>query len=261
MTQHGAPASFPLPMTTTPRASPHIARSPELVAHRGAPRQRTENTLAAFSLAIEQGADAIELDVHATADGVVVVHHDVDIPARGVRGAGRRAIAAMRWDELQVVELARGERIPALRDVLALAAGRARVYVEIKGASIERAVVDVIRESSAECAIHSFDHGAIAAVRAIASDLPRGLLLDENDPLARDVGALISKYGARDLWPHIHLVDERLVGEAQRAGARVIAWTVNDAASAIRLAALGVEALCTDDVPLIGAAVGDDNAR
>jgi glycerophosphoryl diester phosphodiesterase len=221
---------------------------------------RTENTLPAFALAIEQGANAIELDVHATADGVVVVHHDADVPTGAARGATRQAIAGMRWDQLRDVELKHGERIPPLRDVLALAAGRARVYVEIKGTSIERAVVDVIRESSADCAVHSFDHAAIAAARALASDLPCGLLLDKNDPRADEIGALVTKYGARDLWPHVSLVDESLVNDAHRAGARIVVWTVNDVSSARRLAALGVDALCTDDVPLISAAVGNDNA-
>ena len=167
-------------------------RSPELVAHRGASRLRTENTIPAFVLAIEQGADAIELDVHATADGVVVVHHDADVPAHPARGAKRLAIARTPWDELREVNLKQGERIPPLRDVLALAARQVRVYVEIKGASIERAVVDVIRESSADCAVHSFDHAAITAMRSLASDLPRGLLLDKNDPRAHDVGALVA---------------------------------------------------------------------
>ena len=261
MTPYGDPASFPLPMAATSRPSPNGTHSPELVAHRGAPRLRTENTLAAFELAIEQGADAIELDVHATADGVVVVHHDADVPERATRGAKRQVIAATSWGKLlRDVELKQGEHIPALRDVLALASGRVRVYVEIKGASIERAVVDVIRDSSADCAVHSFDHAAIAAVRALASDVPRGLLLDRNDPRTREVGALVERYGARDLWPHTSLVDERLVDDAHRAGARIVTWTVNDASSARRLASLGVDALCTDDVPLIGAAIGNDDA-
>jgi glycerophosphoryl diester phosphodiesterase len=108
--------------------------------------------------------------------------------------------------------------------------------------------------------VHSFDHAAIAAVRSLASDLPRGLLLDKNDPRTHDIGALVTKYGARDLWPHTSLVDERLVNDAHRAGARIVAWTVNHVSSARRLASLGVDALCTDDVPRIGAAVGNDHA-
>ena len=231
-----------------------------MVAHRGAPRQRTENTLPAFALALDQGADAIELDVHATADRVVVVHHDADIAAREVRGRRQRAIAGMHWDEVQALELPQGTHVPALRDVLALAAGRARVYVEIKGAGIERAVVDVIKDSAADCAVHSFDHATIDVVRALAPELPRGLLLDDGDPLARDVGALIARYGARDLWPHRALVDRRLVDDAHNAGARIVVWTVNDAKLARKLASLRVDALCTDDLPLIGAALGSDGA-
>lgn len=223
----------------------------ETVAHRGANRLRTENTLAAFAVALDQGADAIELDVHATADGVVIVHHDPDIVDMAAASRRRRRLADMTWDLVQRVKLSGGESVPRLADVLTLAAGRARVYVEIKGRNIEQAVVQTIRASGAECAVHSFDHGAIGRVRELASELPRGLLLDEGDPQARDVARLIDRYGARDLWPHRSLVNEALVSAAHRAGARVVVWTVNDVAQARALVALDVDALCTDDVPLI----------
>ena len=59
-----------------------LSRSPELIGHRGAPRERPENTIASFLRALDLGADAIELDVHATRDGVVVVHHDFVGPGR-----------------------------------------------------------------------------------------------------------------------------------------------------------------------------------
>lgn len=233
-------------MPSIPDARPR-RRAPELVAHRGAKRERPENTLAAFARAIELGADALELDVHATRDGVVVVHHDPAPAAAGARGEPPRPIAECTARELAAFRVG-GEHIPALADVLALAAGRVTVYVEIKGAGIERAVVDVVRASRVTCAIHSFDHEAIGRVRALAPEIPRGLLFEHR---GADMLAALGEYDARDLWPRVPLVDASLVEGAHRMGRRVVVWTVNRAEDATRLAALGVDALCGDDVPLL----------
>ena len=226
---------------------------PELVAHRGASRARTENTLAAFAVALDQRADAIELDVHATADGVVVVHHDpVPIAFHHDGRPERRPIAKLRYVELSTLRI-HGEAIPTLRDTLALVGNHAVVYVEIKGAGIEQRVVDVVRAGGARCAIHSFDHAAIALVRELAPEIPRGLLFEGGRVEA--LIATMRAHEARDLWPEARMIDRELVEAAHREGMRVIAWTVDDPALALRLTALGVDALCTDDVPLIGGAV------
>src|SRR4051794_8964248 len=104
----------------------------ERIAHRGAKREFHENTVPAFQRAYELGADAVELDVHATADGVVVVHHD---PA--VRSGVRKVeIARTDWAELSALVLAGGTRMPRLTDVLAITPPGRTVYVEIKGAGI-----------------------------------------------------------------------------------------------------------------------------
>ena len=235
------------------RSARSTAPAPQLVAHRGASRRRPENTLGAFAVALDLRADAIELDVHATADGVVVVHHD-PVP-HGYYPDGRRErrpIAELRYVELSTLRIA-GESIPTLRDVLALVGQRAVVYVEIKGAAIEQAVVEVVRASSARCAIHSFDHAAIERVRTLAPEIPRGLLFDNGD--ADAMLAEMARHDARDLWPEASLISATLVAAAHDAGARVIAWTVNNPQLAAYLAAIGTDALCTDDVPLVGEAL------
>ena len=210
----------------------------ELIGHRGAPRERPENTLASFERAIAHGADAVELDVHATADGTVVVHHDA-------APRGGRPIATLSDAEL-ARHLVAGEPIPTLDAVLALCAGRCVVYVEIKGRGIERAVVDRIRAQRAECAVHSFDHRAVRAVRDLAPELRRGILLDA---YLVDTAAAIRAADAQDLWQRWEWIDERLVAQARIAGARVVAWTVNEPDVARALRSIGVESLCTDDVP------------
>lgn len=262
MTRLDARGSFGIDMPGQPppeSSAPSGRGRPELVAHRGASRARVENTLAAFAIALDQGADAIELDVHATFDGVVVVHHD-PVPA-SADASGRpeqRSISTLRYVELSAMRV-RGEAIPTLRDTLALVAGRAIVYVEIKGEGIEHLVVDTIRASRATCAVHSFDHAAIAKVRTLAPEIPRGLLFERGD--ASSMLERMRIHHARDLWPQAGLIDAALIDAAHQAGFRVVAWTVNDPAIATRLAGAGIDALCTDDVPRTRAAIGGERAR
>jgi glycerophosphoryl diester phosphodiesterase len=214
----------------------------ERIGHRGAKRELPENTLPAFQRAFQRGADAIELDVHGTSDGVIVVHHD---PAAHSADGRLVVIADSTWRDVQTVELANGVGIPRLADVLAAAPADATVYVEIKGARIEALVAATIRESRARCAVHSFDHAAIELMRKIAPEIPRGVLFEDRVP---DLVALMDRTGARDVWPHWPLVDAALVAAVHAHGGRVICWTVNDRAVGDSLVALGVDGLCGDDV-------------
>ena len=212
----------------------------EHIAHRGAKREFAENTLPAFRRAVERGADAIELDVHATDDGVVVVHHDPELTLPGGR---RRVIADSTWRGLTHFVSA----IPRLSDVLEAVPEPITLYVELKGAGVGDLVAPLIRDSK-RCAVHSFDHTAVARMREIAPDLPRGILFDH---YPADVAASMRFAGARDVWPEWRLVDHRLVSTVHAAGGRVIVWTVNTRDDAERLVALGVDGVCTDDVRLL----------
>jgi glycerophosphoryl diester phosphodiesterase len=206
------------------------------------PRRERENTLPSFRAALSAGADAIELDVHATSDGVVVVHHD-PVAADGLE------IALTPAQVLAASMVARGLELPSLESVCALVAGRAELLVEIKGAGIADAVLEVLRGYDGPYAMHSFDHASIGRVARREPALRLGLLFDS---AVHDVAGLLATFGARDAWPEHSLVDERLVRSAHGAGARVLAWTVNDAAEAARLERIGVDGLCSDDITMLG---------
>ncbi|HET7621499.1 MAG TPA: glycerophosphodiester phosphodiesterase [Gemmatimonadaceae bacterium] len=232
------------------------AARPLLIAHRGAPRERPENTLPSFLRALELGADGIELDVHRSRDGVLVVHHD-EVP-RAVAPSGRfagRRIDALTFDELQGFAVGGSALIPTLDEVLAAVKGRARVFIELKGAGTEEGAVKAIRASVApeRCAVHSFDHAAVRRVHEAAPEIRCGILFDRA-PV--DVAASMRESGATDVWPQWALVDAPLVDAVHAAGGRVIPWTVNRADAARSLAALGVDALCTDLLPEIRDALG-----
>lgn len=193
--------------------------------------------------------DGIELDVHATRDGIVVVHHD-PVPRRVGHppDPNGQPISALTWEELASFEIAPGVGVPTLGDVLTLVGDRADVYVEIKGAGIETQVAGTIRNGAARCAVHSFDHATIERMASLAPEIPRGLLFDE---YPMDPAGAMRAAGARDVWPHWRLVDSRLVERVHEVGGRVLVWTVNDASDAAALLELGADGLCTDDVRLL----------
>jgi len=224
---------------------PTPQRRVQRIGHRGAPREFPENSLPAFARAIELGADAVELDVHVSADGIPVVHHDPDVASP--RGRAKNPLASMTGDDIARVELAPGVFVPSLEQVLALAANKATVYVELKGRHVEESAIAAIRRSVAWCAVHSFDHNTIVRAAEIAPELRRGILFDAY-PV--DVGRSMRKASALDVWPQWELIDRPLVERVHGEGGRVIAWTVNTVESAERLVALGVDGLCGDDVRL-----------
>lgn len=193
---------------------------PEIIAHRGASRERPENTLPAFQRAIELGADGVELDVHLHSDGVLRVHHDAE-PT--------------------------GET-PTLDAALALLAGAGlTVYCELKGAGTAAGTLAAIKKAGGNAAVHAFDHRQVAEARRLAPEVPRGVL-EVSYPV--DPLHALESVAGRDLWRQWPFIDAALVQAAHESGARVIAWTVNDAALVERLASLGVDGLCTDDVAL-----------
>ena len=231
----------------------HVPRRPALIAHRGMPRRYRENTLPGFIAATAAGADGWELDVHATRDGVVVVHHDPVLPAAAGSLAGR-AIADLDYGDLATVSLAgTDERIPTLDDVLGAAAPGITVYVEIKAVGIEEMTMECLRRHpGVETAIHCFDHRVARRVNLIDPTCPVGIL---SDSYLVDTAHAMGTAGARDYWPHRTMVDAALVTTVHGAGGRVIVWTVNDVDDARRLAALGVDALCSDVIDELRAAL------
>jgi glycerophosphoryl diester phosphodiesterase len=214
-----------------------VAR-PELIAHRGASRERPENTLPAFQRAIELGADGAEFDVHLHPDGVIRVHHD-PLPAAGPAPGARKS---------------RDGGPPTLESVLKLLAGAGlTAYCELKGPGTPPGAIEALKAAGGKCAVHAFDHRMIAEALALAPGIARGVL-----EVSYPVDALhaLQAVQGRDLWRNWPFIDEALVKTAHDAGARIVAWTVNEASVIERLAKMGVDALCTDDIALARQVLG-----
>ncbi len=233
-------------------------------AHRGASARAPENTLAAFRAALEDGAEMVELDVHLSADGFLPVLHDARTDrTTGLPGAVRDLTMA----ELHRRDAGRlkgqqwvGEGIPELGEVFELARGRLLVNVEVKGGL---AVVPVLAQRVAEhgmeeqVVVSSFDPQVVSAASALPQFPLTGLLLEDPgaDPVvaAAEVGAMLLHV------EHTYLSAE-LVDAVHRSGRGVVAWTVNAPAEMRRLAALGVDAILSDDPRLLRMVVGDGAA-
>lgn len=210
---------------------------PLVIAHRGASGHAYQNSIAAFAAARRMGADGVELDVHATTDGVLLVHHDAEV-------AGAGAIGKCMHDDLLAARLPNGEPIPTLGQALETL-GVMDVFIEVKTLppAWDARLLDVMRCGPApgRYAVHAFDHRVIARLGRRAPLLSRGVLQASYplDPLAAVLAA-----GADTLWQEAHLIDTALIAALHGAGKRVIAWTVNADDEARQLAALGVDGLC-----------------
>ena len=211
-----------------------------------------EITLAAFRRAIADGADGVEFDVRATADGVPVMLHD--------RGLERTTTGRGNVDELPLAAVRRfdagqGEAVPTLEEAVALLAGRLRMDVELKQAGIEREVLAVLgRLPAAAWAISSFDWDALRAVRALdtgAALWPLTTVADEA------LFGVATELGAEAIALFAGAIDETVMRRCEEAGLGVMVWTVNDVAGARRARQLGVRALCTDVPATIIAGLGE----
>jgi len=211
--------------------------SAEIIAHRGASRERPENTLEAFLRAVELGAHGIELDVHAMRDGHVVVHHD---PTYGKQ---RAALAEITLEDLDLLRPTGGPGVPTLRQVLDEVAPHVHLYVEIKGHGIARQVVELLRSNPERSSVHSFDHRVSREVKAIQPGIRTGIL---SSSYVMDPAGSLKAADADDYWQHYELCDQELVTAIHESGGRVVCWTVDDPARVRALTSMGVDGICAD---------------
>ena len=243
-----------------------------VIAHRGASAHAPENTLAAFELAVRQGAEAFELDVRLTRDGAAVVIHDATLerttslagPVRARTLAELRAADAGRWFTLDRGHTLpfrdTGVRIPTLAEVL-WSFPAVPVLVDVKEPEVQDAVRRVLLEENAaeRCIVASEDERALEAFReppfargASAAEigaLYRAALLRR--PLPRPGYRLLSVPVRHRGLP---VPTRRFVAAARGLGCPVHVWTVNDAATARRLWARGVAGVVTNVPDVVRAA-------
>lgn len=223
-----------------------------VIGHRGASAYAPENTMPAFALAAEQGADMVELDVQRTADGALVVFHDETIERWG--GVQRRVDTCTLAD-MQALDIG-GAQVPTLAAVCAFAREHGlRLNIEIKADGIAEAVVQVVRQERAtELVIcSSFSANALTELVTAAPSLPRAYLMGtETYQLAVRLReswpfAALRAYDCAAWHPAYQIsLLHQVVPLVQRAGVKVNVWTVNDPVTMRQLLALGVDGIITD---------------
>jgi glycerophosphoryl diester phosphodiesterase len=236
---------------------------PLVVAHRGASAEAPENTLAAFELALAQGADGIEVDVHLSADRHPVVIHDFTLE-RTTDGAG--PVNAHRVRELKRLDAGgwrdrrfRGQRLQTLPEILERFRDRARFWIDLRGGSalypgIEERVVSMLEiyEVVDRTLVQSWDRQALECVRAFNREIRVGALVARS-PLERE----LLRPGAVDaVCPSAHLCAEPLLREIREAGLQCYAWTVDEPAQADRLVEWGVTGIITSRPGALRARLG-----
>ncbi|TET54953.1 MAG: glycerophosphodiester phosphodiesterase [Anaerolineales bacterium] len=227
------------------------------IAHRGASSVAPPNTLAAVLKAIEFGADAVEVDVRLSRDGVPVIVHDSTV--RLPTGA-RVRVSAMSVEGLKRIDISSGfdakfagERIPTLAEVLESAGGLLFLNIELKSAGVlaarlPRATVNTVQRLGLgeRVLVSSFNPVALLQTKRAAPDLAVGLLSSRATPHPLRLSLPATLLPIATLHPHHTIVDARYVARAQRRGLRVFTWTVDEPNEMERLIALGVNGIITN---------------
>jgi glycerophosphoryl diester phosphodiesterase len=231
-------------------------------AHRGASYEAPENTLAAFLLAAELGADGVEFDVQLSRDGEVVVIHDFSLEATT---DGQGLVRDKTLAELKELDAGgrfdppfAGQRIPALQEVLDAVGRRLLLNIELKTASLRddglaAKVVRAVEENGLldRVVVSSFDPLAVRRVKQLNPWIPTGLLYDPSQPIFLRRAWLRLLVRPDALHPYYKMVDEAYMRWAKGKGYRVHTWTCDDPGEMWQLVRYGLDLIMTNRPDLL----------
>jgi len=244
-----------------------------VVGHRGAMAHAPENTFPSYELGVQMGADAIEIDVHLTADGKLAVIHDDtlerttdrsgairDLTLREIRQADAGATFAAPDGSHPFAGT--GLKVPTLAEVLEWLPSGIGLVIEIKAAEAAEATVKAVRRSAVQRAgglsVISFDERAIDEVHRIAPEIPTGLLLVPSDSFERGL-VYATEHGHIGVHPwegDLGLDPAPALSQALAYGRQVGCYVVNDPDRMKHLAAFGLWGFVTDVPDVARAALG-----
>ncbi len=229
-----------------------------VIAHRGASGERPENTLSAYTLAVEQGADMIEIDLHRTRDEAIVVTHDELL--EGLGGAGE--IAGATLAQVRALDAGEGERVPTLDEVLDAFGERIAFNLELKRATdreyagLEQAALAAVERRGLlpRMLFSSFYDPVLARLRSLSPTARVGLLISRKFP--HRAVARAKALGAEALHPEDSIATPELVREAHDAGLLVHVFTVDEETELRRFLDMGVDGIFTNYPRRLRAMVG-----
>lgn len=224
------------------------------IGHRGALGYAPENTMSSFKQGLDMGADVLELDVHVSGDGELVVMHDASVE-RTTDGQGK--LKTMRLGEIKKLDAGakfdrrfRGERVPTLAEVLDWARGRIALAIEIKGDpqpddGVGEKLVGLIRthDMSDEVAVISFYHDAVKRVKQLAPELCTGIIYECQ---LADTAGCARAASADSVRPEWHFWTRKLVEQVHQAGLIASSWVANDDLTMGQLADMAIDSIVSD---------------
>lgn len=230
-------------------------KRPKIIAHRGASFAAPENTIAAIGLAWKLNADAVEIDVYLTRDGQIAVIHDrtterltgVNLNIEDATLAELKALDVGKWKGKEWT----AEKIPTLAEVLATIPGGKRLVVEIKShAQIVPLFLRTLKEcgkGAPEVEVISFWEDVVPAVKQAAPELEVYWLCSPGEDKAEEQVSTALAAGADGIdIQATDLLDADYVSKIREAKLGLYVWTVDDDATALRMADLGVDAITTN---------------
>ncbi len=233
------------------------AGRPAILGHRGSPKEQPENTLASFELALQQGADGVELDVLRCGTGEIVVVHDPQL----LRLSGKDLrVAKTPWTLLRTLDVGshldsrfQSARIPLLTEVLAALPATALVNVELKGdgwpsPGFAREVARLLlaTPNRERLLVSSFDPLLLMTFHAAAPELALGWLFAEDQSLGATRAALAPLLHAATLNPSQALCTASKLKRWKKRGYGVCAWTVDEGAAALALFDAGADVIISN---------------
>ncbi|HXK33818.1 MAG TPA: glycerophosphodiester phosphodiesterase family protein [Dehalococcoidia bacterium] len=236
-------------------------RRPLVTSHAACKGHAPENTLAGIRAALELGADAIEVDVHCTSDRVPVLIHDSTVD-RTTDGTGDihemplEVVRALDAGARQFAPRFQGEPIPTLAEVLDLTRGQALLQIEIKQTGIEEEVARVVRDANAvaDCEVHSFWPQVVQAMRAAEPRMAAALLTDGRRIVDwEDFFGFALSLNAQGVSVYYDFATPEVVRRGQMRSLTFMTWTVDDERDIARVAAAGVDSICSNFPDIVAA--------
>lgn len=212
------------------------------IAHRGDPLAAPGNSRAAIVAAAEAGVDLVEIDLHATGDGQLVLWHDPEIPVNGMRVPIARATLAT----LRAIDLGGGERIITLDEAIGAIGGRAGLLIDLKAEGLAEGIVAATRRrDTGPVVVCGHYWRTLRRIRRLAPEIGIAYTLDRywRRPLGAAIIACLDTDAVSLNW---RLVDAGLIRRCHSWGVAVIAWTVDDPALMGHLVRLGVDGVTSN---------------
>ncbi len=212
------------------------------IAHRGASAYEADNSNASFQRAIEMGAHMLEMDVHATIDGEVIVFHDDNVKSISKK---KGQIDKMLLIEIKKLKLKNGENVPLLQDILEQFKGQCQFNIEIKARDAALPALNIVRELDMldDVLFSSFDGPWLLKIKSREKNARIGCITKDKK---LNIILVATSLKAEAIHPERRLVTEELLEKARQENLRVNVWTIDKSSAMKKFIDMGIDGIITN---------------